>query len=384
MQIIDKSPTVALACELIERPSVTPDDAGCQKLIRHRLEALGFDCKTLTFGEGTDAVENLWAIRGEGGPVFCFAGHTDVVPVGNEQDWHLPPFQPTIENRMLYGRGAADMKGSLAAMLTATEAFVAENPSHRGHIAYLITADEEGPADNGTVKVVDWLQQQGIQLDWCLVGEPSSTSRVGDIIKNGRRGSLGGKLRVCGKQGHVAYPHLAENPIHKAAPALAALARETWDEGNEFFPPTTFQISNIHGGTGATNVIPGTVDITFNFRFSTALTVAEIQSRTKAILDKCGINCQLSWQVSGEPFLTERGVLIDATVMAIEANTGYQASLSTAGGTSDGRFIAPTGAQIVELGPVNATIHQVNECVNIDDLDTLSNIYRNILSRLLT
>lgn len=384
MQTTKLSPTVALACALIERPSVTPEDAGCQQLMCQRLEALGFQCETLIFGEGIEAVQNLWATRGSGRPIFCFAGHTDVVPTGEEKNWHSPPFQPTIKDRRLYGRGAADMKGSLAAMITATESFVRRYPEHRGQIAYLITADEEGPAHNGTVKVMEWLKQGGIQLDWCLVGEPSSTSTVGDIVKNGRRGSLGGVLRVKGKQGHVAYPHLADNPIHRALPALAELILERWDEGNDFFPPTSFQISNIKGGTGATNVIPAVVEVTFNFRFSTELNATEIKNRTKTILNKHQFHYELDWCLSGQPFLTSGGELVEATVNAIESNTGRQPVLSTAGGTSDGRFIAPTGAQVAELGPVNATIHQVDEYVNIDDLDTLSKIYQDVLVNLLT
>ena len=377
------SPTVQLACDLIERQSVTPEDAGCQTLMRERLEAIGFECQTLTFGKGAEAVDNLWAIRGDSGPIICFAGHTDVVPTGPESQWQTPPFEPTIIDGMLHGRGAADMKGSLAAMITACETFIDEHNTHNGRIAFLITADEEGPAKYGTVKVVEWLQSQNIHVDYCLVGEPSSTHKVGDIIKNGRRGSLGCVLTIKGQQGHVAYPHLADNPIHRAAPALAELASEQWDEGNDFFPATSFQISNINGGTGATNVIPGTVEIVFNFRFSTELTADILKSRTEAILDKHSLNYEIHWHLSGEPFLTAEGELVEATVHAIETVCGYTTELSTAGGTSDGRFIAPTGTQVVELGPVNATIHQVDECVNAQDLDTLSQIYSHMLRNLL-
>ncbi len=384
MPITNSSPTVALASELIERQSVTPEDAGCQQLMRKRLEAIGFQCETLIFGEGKDAVENLWAIRGDTGPIFCFAGHTDVVPTGPAEEWQLPPFAATIKDGMLYGRGAADMKGSLAAMITACETFVSEHSSHPGRIAFLITADEEGPAKYGTVKVIEWLQEHDIQLEWCLVGEPSSTEKVGDVIKNGRRGSLGGVLTVNGKQGHVAYPHLADNPIHKIAPALTELSTEIWDNGNDFFPATSFQISNIHSGTGATNVIPGSIDVVFNFRFSTELTANDLKQRTENILGKHKLDYHLEWNLSGQPFLTAEGKLVSAAVDAIQETTRRQAVLSTAGGTSDGRFIAPTGAQVLELGPINATIHQVDECVNIKDLDTLSDIYQSILEKLLS
>ncbi len=373
------SPTLSLTQELIRRRSVTPEDAGCQALMTERLSALGFDITPLRF----DDVDNFWAVRGDSGPLFVFAGHTDVVPSGNPEDWASPPFEPEIRDGMLYGRGAADMKGSLAAMITAVEAFVAAHPEHPGRIGFLITSDEEGVAVNGTVKVVEWLQAQNEQIDWCLVGEPSSTNLVGDVIKNGRRGSLGGWLEVYGKQGHVAYPHLAANPIHLAAPALAELAGAHWDNGNDFFPPTSFQISNINSGTGATNVIPGSAHIIFNFRFSTEVTDDELKARTEAILKRHNLNYELEWKLSGQPFLTGEGELVEAAVAAIRDETGRDTELSTAGGTSDGRFIAPTGAQVLELGPINATIHQVNECVNADDLDTLSGIYRRILERLL-
>ncbi len=386
------SPTLALACELISRPSVTPEDAGCQTLIRQRLENIGFRCETLSFGsgaEGDDIIENLWAVRdgndnNHHSPILCFAGHTDVVPTGSEALWQHPPFQPTIKEGMLYGRGAADMKGSLAAMITACEDFIAEHPNHTGRIAFLITADEEGPAKNGTVKVVEHLQAQAIHIDWCIVGEPSSTNAVGDVIKNGRRGSLGAVMTVRGKQGHVAYPHLAENPIHHLAPALAELATEHWDNGNDFFPATSFQVSNIHGGTGATNVIPGDVEIMCNFRFSTEVTADELKNRTETILQKHGLNYDIHWHLSGQPFLTAEGELVEATVQAIDEVTGLKTELSTEGGTSDGRFIAPTGSQVVELGPVNATIHQVDECIAADDLNKLSLIYHLIVKSLLS
>ncbi len=373
------SPTLELAQDLIRRRSVTPEDAGCQELMIERLEKIGFTVELLPFGE----VDNFWATRGSGGPLLAFAGHTDVVPTGPENQWLHPPFEPVIQDGVLYGRGAADMKGSLAAMVVACENFVARCPDHKGRIGFLITSDEEGPSVNGTVKVVDWLQQHGTGIDWCIVGEPSSTDRVGDVIKNGRRGSLGGVLRVRGTQGHVAYPHLAENPIHKLAPALAELAAAELDAGNEFFPATSFQVSNINGGTGATNVIPGEVEVVFNFRFSTEVTETELRERTEAIFNRHGLDYELDWKLSGHPFLTAKGSLVEAVVAAVESETGSKPQLSTAGGTSDGRFIAPTGAQVVELGPVNATIHKVNECVRADDLDTLTRTYEGVLQRLL-
>ncbi|MEE4146939.1 MAG: succinyl-diaminopimelate desuccinylase [Halieaceae bacterium] len=371
--------TLALSCELISRPSVTPEDAGCQALMMERLGAIGFACTALRFGD----VDNFWAERGEGGPILVFAGHTDVVPTGPLEQWHSPPFEPTVIDGVLYGRGAADMKGSLAAMLVACEEFVAAHPDHHGRIGFLITSDEEGVAVDGTVRVVQYLQEQGKPIDWCLVGEPSSGAVLGDIIKNGRRGSLGAVLTVRGTQGHIAYPHLADNPIHRALPALQALAAEVWDRGNEFFPPTSMQISNINGGTGATNVIPGTLQVQFNFRFSTEVTEAGLRQRTEAILDAHGLDYELHWTLSGQPFLTASGALVEAAVASISAVTGLTPVLSTAGGTSDGRFIAPTGAQVVEVGPVNATIHKLNEEVLVDDLPRLTAIYRGILERLL-
>lgn len=373
------SPTLTLAKQLINLPSVTPSDGGCHQLMIKRLEAIGFKVTHLPFAE----VDNFWAQRGESGPLFAFAGHTDVVPTGPLESWDSPPFEATERDGYLYGRGTADMKSSLAAMVTACEAFIAEHPDHQGSIGFLITSDEEGPAKNGTVKVVEYLEQQNIKMDYCLVGEPSSTNQLGDVIKNGRRGSLGGILTIKGIQGHVAYPHLAENPIHKAAPALAELSKIEWDQGNDFFPATSFQISNINSGTGATNVIPGECEIIFNFRYSTETTHEKLQQQVELILDKHQLNYELEWNLSGLPFLTDAGALVDAACEAIESITGLQAELSTSGGTSDGRFIAPTGAQVLELGPVNATIHKVNECVKTDDIETLSKIYQRILVNLL-
>ncbi|WP_101675208.1 succinyl-diaminopimelate desuccinylase [Alloalcanivorax mobilis] len=373
------SRTLDYAKELIRRPSVTPEDAGCQEWMAETLQASGFECETLWFGE----VRNLWAHRGQGGPLFVFAGHTDVVPTGEPGAWRFAPFQPSEHEGRLYGRGAADMKGSIAAMMVAVERFVAEHGDHHGRIAFLITADEEGPSVDGTVKVVQALGERGEAIDYCLVGEPSSTDTVGDVIKNGRRGSLGARLTVKGVQGHVAYPHLARNPVHDVAPALAELAAIEWDQGNAFFPATSFQISNLNAGTGATNVIPGTCEVVFNFRFSTELTEADLRQRTEAILDRHGLDYDLQWTLSGQPFLTDRGALVDATVAAIRSQTGRDTELSTAGGTSDGRFIAPTGAQVVELGPVNASIHKIDEHTDIAELDVLTDIYRQILENLL-
>ena len=373
------SSTLELACELIRRPSVTPEDANCQTLMADRLAAIGFTIHPLRF----DDVDNFWAIRGQSGPILAFAGHTDVVPTGPLKDWQHPPFEPTVDHGMLYGRGAADMKGSLAAMVTACEQFVAQHPNHRGRIAFLITSDEEGIAINGTVKVMEWLAAQNEVITWCIVGEPSSTEKLGDVIKNGRRGSLGAGLTVIGKQGHVAYPHLALNPIHSVAAAIAELASTEWDKGNEFFPATSFQVSNFNSGTGATNVIPGKAHIIFNFRFSTELTEQQLRERTEAILHKHHVKYHIDWKLSGQPFLTAKGELVAAAQKAIRTVTGYDTELSTAGGTSDGHFIAPTGAQVVEIGPVNATIHQVNECVKAEDLNQLHAVYHQILCELL-
>ncbi|QFU00407.1 Succinyl-diaminopimelate desuccinylase [Halomonas sp. THAF5a] len=373
------SPTLALACELIRRPSVTPDDLGCQALMIERLEALGFRVERLPFGD----VENFWATRGHHGPLLAFAGHTDVVPSGPHTQWETPPFEPVIDDDgMLRGRGAADMKGSLAAMVTAVERFVTAHPDHHGRIGFLITSDEEGPAVDGTRAVVEHLRESHDRLDYCIVGEPSSTERLGDVIKNGRRGSLGGVLHIKGIQGHVAYPHLARNPIHQAMPALDALAREHWDEGNAFFPATSFQISNLRSGTGATNVIPGDVEVVFNFRFSTEVTHEQLRARTEALLDAHGLDYRLDWTLNGEPFLTAEGDLVEAAVAGVEEAVGLRPTLSTSGGTSDGRFIATLGSQVVELGPCNATIHQVNERVRASDLDDLSRAYEAILARL--
>ncbi len=376
----DLSPTLALATELIRRPSVTPDDCGCQALMIERLERLGFHIERLPFGD----VENFWATHGHHGPVLAFAGHTDVVPSGPHVHWQTPPFEPVIDaDGMLCGRGSADMKGSLAAMITAVERFVGAHPDHHGRIAFLITSDEEGPAVDGTRAVVEHLRERNERLDYCIVGEPSSTDLLGDVIKNGRRGSLGGVLHVKGIQGHVAYPHLARNPIHQTMPALDALVREHWDSGNDFFPATSFQISNLRAGTGATNVIPGDVEVVFNFRFSTEVTHEQLRARTEAILDAHGLEYQLDWTLNGEPFLTAEGELVEATLHGVETVLGRQPRLSTSGGTSDGRFIATLGSQVVELGPRNATIHQANECVRAADLDDLSRVYEAILARLL-
>jgi len=374
------SVTLELTKDLISRSSVTPNDEGCQAMLAERLKNMGFKIENLRFGE----TDNLWARRGTEAPLFAFAGHTDVVPTGPEENWKFPPFKPTIDNGMLYGRGTADMKSSIACMVTACERFIKENPNHKGSIAFLITSDEEGPAHDGTVKVIETLEARNEKINWCLVGEPSSTDKVCDVIKNGRRGSIGCTLTVKGKQGHVAYPHLAKNPIHEFAPVLKILTETEWDQGNEYFPPTTFQVSNINSGTGATNVIPGECVVIFNFRFSTAITDTQIRQRVEALLDEHNVDYEIDWALSGQAFLTERGDLVDATLNAIKNTCGYDSELSTAGGTSDGRFIAPTGAQVVELGPLNATIHQVNECVRVDDLEVLSDVYENILKNLLS
>lgn len=372
-------PTLELCCELIRRPSVTPEDAGCQALMMERLQAIGFACTPLPFGD----VSNFWAERGTDGPLLVFAGHTDVVPAGPENQWQSPPFEPVLRDGFLFGRGAADMKASLAAMVIACEEFVAAHPDHHGRIGFLITSDEEGPAVDGTVRVMDFLRQQGVVIDWCLVGEPSSTAELGDVIKNGRRGSLNATLTVCGTQGHIAYPQLADNPIHRALPALHALASEHWDSGNAFFPPTSMQLSNMRAGTGATNMIPGELEAVFNFRFSTEVTDTGLRERTEAILQAHGLDYRIDWSLSGQPFLTPGGDLVDASIASIREILGVEAQLSTAGGTSDGRFIAPSGAQVVELGPVNATIHKINESVRAEDLPRLAAVYGGILERLL-
>lgn len=373
------SETLELAQALIRRRSVTPEDAGCQAYLAERLAPLGFNAERLPFG----GVENLWLRRGGSGPLFVFAGHTDVVPTGPEAQWHVDPFAAEVRDGMLYGRGAADMKGSVAAMVTACERFVAAHPDHAGAIAFLLTSDEEGPAVDGTRRVVEALQARGETIDWCLVGEPSSSDRLGDGVKNGRRGSLNGRLVVHGTQGHVAYPHRADNPVHRFAPALAELCDIQWDEGNEYFPPTSFQVSNIEAGTGATNVIPGRLEVLFNFRYSTEVTAETLQDRVGTLLDRHDLDYELEWSLSGEPFLTRGGRLLEAATAAIREVAGIETCVNTGGGTSDGRFIAPTGAQVLEVGPVNATIHQVDERVAVTDLDRLSEIYEAILQRLL-
>lgn len=373
------SPVLALAKELISRQSVTPADEGCQDLMIERLKALGFDIEIMVFEDTT----NFWARRGYEAPLFVFAGHTDVVPAGPLEQWHTPPFEPTIIDGHLHGRGAADMKGSLAAMVVAVERFITEHPDHKGSIGFLITSDEEGPFINGTTRVVDTLMARNEPIDMCIVGEPSSTLHVGDVVKNGRRGSITGDLKVKGVQGHVAYPHLANNPVHKALPALAELAATQWDEGNEYFPPTSFQIPNLHAGTGASNVIPGEFNVQFNLRFSTELTDEEIKRRIHSTLDAHGLDYELSWTLNGHPFLTSIGNLLEGVVKAVNDVNHSEPALLTTGGTSDGRFIARMGAQVVELGPVNATIHKVNECVSIADLEKLTDMYQKTLKNIL-
>lgn len=348
-------------------------------LIQQQLDPLGFKAERMRFGD----TDNLWTRRGKASPLFVFAGHTDVVPTGPEDEWDTPPFQATEKNGLLFGRGAADMKSSLAAMVTACERFIANHPDHAGSIAFLLTSDEEGPATDGTIKVVDTLVKRNEQIDWCVVGEPSSQDQLGDTVRNGRRGSLSGQLRVRGIQGHVAYPDKVVNPIHRLSPALAELVSTEWDQGNAYFPPTSFQVSNMHAGTGAENVVPGHIDVSFNLRFSSELTPEHIQDRVQSILDQHQLKYKLEWRLSGNPFLTEEGDLTQATQSAIQEVLGVRTSLSTGGGTSDGRFIAPTGAQVIELGPINASIHQINEHVNIKDIDLLSELYECILIRLL-
>ena len=371
--------TLELAKSLISQASVTPDDNGCQSIMIERLKKIGFEIHPLKFGD----VDNFWATRGNSGPIFAFAGHTDVVPAGNEDAWNTSPFEPTIKGDYLFGRGAADMKGGLASMVTATENFVQDNPNHNGTIAFLITSDEEGVAINGTVKVMDYLNENDTKIDYCLLGEPSSTSVTGDVIKNGRRGSLNGVINVNGQQGHVAYPHLAKNPIHFIAPALNDLCLQEWDSGNEYFPATSFQISNFHSGGGVTNVVPGEAKVMFNFRYSTETTKEELMAKVHEILDNHKIDYTLDWHHSGNPFLTPVGDLVSACVSAIEETKDITPELSTSGGTSDGRFIAQEGTQVVELGPVNATIHQINESILVKDLEDLSSIYTKVLTRIL-
>jgi succinyl-diaminopimelate desuccinylase len=372
-------PTLALAQELIRRPSVSPEDHGCLQLIGQRLEAVGFRIERMPFGP----VENLWARHGSERPVLCFAGHTDVVPTGPREEWHSDPFEPIVRDGILYGRGAADMKSGLAAMVTAAERFVTAHAKHRGSLAFLLTSDEEGPSVDGTRRVVEVLEARNDKIDWCVVGEPSSTETLGDVVKIGRRGSLSGKLTVHGVQGHVAYPHLADNPVHALAPALAELAARVWDKGNEYFQPSSFQVSNINAGTGAPNVIPGELKARFNIRFSTEQTVDKLQQTITEVLNRHKVNYTIEWFVSGLPFFTPPGDLSAAVERVIKASTGRKPDLSTTGGTSDGRFIAPTGAQVVELGVINATIHKVNENVRVADMSALSKLYEQVMAQLL-
>jgi succinyl-diaminopimelate desuccinylase len=373
------SRTQTLAEELIRRNSTTPDDAGCQALLIERLAPLGFSIERMNH----DGVENFWARRGNNGPVVCFAGHTDVVPTGPLEGWDSPPFEPTVRDGKLYGRGSADMKTSLAAFVCAIEDFVAQHPDHQGSIALLITSDEEGDALNGTVRVVDALEARGEIIDYCIVGEPTSTDKLGDTIKNGRRGSLSGKLTVKGIQGHIAYPHLARNPVHLLAPALAELAGIEWDQGNAHFPPTSWQVSNLHAGTGASNIIPGTAELTFNFRFSTEHSAESLKREVHALLDRHGFDYTLDWSLSGNPFITEPGRLTAAITSAIRDTCATEAELSTSGGTSDGRFIKRIARELVEFGPINATIHKLNEHVAVQDIEPLTRIYQRTLANLL-
>ena len=379
--------TLALTEQLISQNSVTPADGGCQDLIANRLKAIGFECETMMSGPDHFRVTNLWAVKrgslGKPGPLLSFAGHTDVVPTGPLDKWSSNPFKPTQQDGFLYGRGAADMKTSLAAFVVATEEFVAKHPDHKGSIAFLLTSDEEGPAHDGTVIVCNELKKRGERLDYCVVGEPTSVDQLGDTIKNGRRGSLSGKLKVIGLQGHIAYPHLAKNPIHLMAPALAELAEVTWDQGNDHFQPTAWQVSNIHAGTGATNVIPGEVVIDFNFRFSTENTADRLKEKLESILKKHQLNFTIEWNLSGEPFLTQPGDLSQAMQASIKAVANVTAELSTTGGTSDARFIAKICPQVVEFGPRNATIHQINERVELADIEPLKNIYKGVLEKLI-
>lgn len=370
---------LTLTQELIRKPSVSPEDRGCLDLIERRLSASGFHLERMPFG----AVDNLWAVHGEAPPLLCFAGHTDVVPTGPREEWRSDPFEPVIKDGLLYGRGAADMKSGLAAMVTAAQRFVVRNPHHRGALAFLLTSDEEGPSIDGTRRVVEVLLARGVRIDWCLIGEPSSAETLGDTVKIGRRGSLSGKLTVHGVQGHVAYPQLADNPVHSFAPALLELTTRVWDDGNEFFQPTTFQVSNISAGAGAPNVIPGELKARFNIRFSTEQTVETLQRSVAEILDRCKVKYTLEWFVSGLPFFTPPGELSQAVARAVQEHTGRIPELSTTGGTSDGRFIAPTGAQVVELGVVNASIHKVNECVRVADIEPLSKMYQRVMELLL-
>lgn len=372
-------PAIDLLCKLVRRPSVTPDDAGCQRILANRLTALGFHCETLTFND----VTNLWARRGDAGPVLCFAGHTDVVPPGNEDEWSTPPFEPTVRGDLLYGRGSADMKSGLAAMIIALEEFLGQHPGHAGSLAMLITSDEEGRARDGTLKVMETLTDRDEHIDWCVLGEPSSQTRLGDIVRVGRRGSLSGILTVSGVQGHVAYPQLADNPIRRFAPVLSDLHDIVWDEGNEFFPPTSFQVVDVRAGVGAPNVTPGELTARFNFRYSTEWTHESLQEKVHAIFDSHDIDYELRWHLSGKPFLTQPGKLIDAVRQTVTEHTGSAPELSTGGGTSDGRFISPAGTNVVELGPVNASIHKIDEHVKIGDVIALTGMYRRIMELML-
>lgn len=374
-----QDPVLSLLFDLMRRRSITPDDAGCQELIASRLGQVGFDCETMVFGD----VTNLWARRGTASPLLCFAGHTDVVPPGEVGDWRSDPFEPDIRGEHVYGRGAADMKSGLAAMIVAVERFIAEYPGHPGSVAFLITSDEEGRARDGTLKVMEALNGRGEHIDWCVIGEPSSHAELGDIVRIGRRGSLSGMLEVRGVQGHVAYPHLADNPIRSFAPVLAELHGIVWDEGNEFFPPTSFQVVNIQSGVGAPNVTPAQLSARFNFRYSTEWDQHRLKERVHAILDAHEIDYELRWHLSGEPFLTEPGPLIDAVSRAVEEHTGHAPELSTGGGTSDGRFISPAGADVVELGPISASIHKIDEHVRMEDVGRLASMYQRILELLL-
>ncbi|PCI61437.1 MAG: succinyl-diaminopimelate desuccinylase [Gammaproteobacteria bacterium] len=373
------SDVLTLAKNLIARESITPNDAGCQQLLSERLQAIGFNNEAMVFADTT----NLWARKGKNEPVFCFAGHTDVVPPGDLKRWHNPPFEPLIKNGMLHGRGAADMKGSLAAMIIATERFVKDFPNHRGSIAFLLTSDEEGPFIHGTTKVIDTLEARNEKINYCIVGEPTSHKKIADTVKNGRRGSISGELEIKGIQGHVAYPETVKNPIHLAMQVLDELSQKHWDHGNEYFPPTSFQLTNIQAGTGATNVVPSHLSAWFNLRFSTELNFDVIVEQINEVFNKYNLDYHIDWTFNGKPFITQPGKLLDATQKAIKTVTNRQAELSTSGGTSDGRFIAPTGAEVIELGPCNATIHQINECVNCDDLIKLTDIYYQVLVELL-
>lgn len=379
MSETSQSPEIKLLCELVERRSITPEDAGCQDVLIGRLEALGFTCETMQFGD----VTNLWARRGDTAPVLCFAGHTDVVPPGNENEWSTDPFKPTFRDDLLYGRGTADMKAGLASMIVALEQFIAENPDHNGSLAMLITSDEEGRARDGTLKVVEALQARDEHIEWCVLGEPSSETTLGDLVRVGRRGSLSGMLTVNGVQGHVAYPHLADNPIRRFAPVLAELHSIQWDDGNDYFPPTSFQVVDVRSGVGAPNVTPAELTARFNFRYSTEWTHETLKARVHEVFDDHDIDYDLNWHLSGEPFLTEPGELIDAVVQAVSEATGSAPELSTGGGTSDGRFISPAGTDVVELGPVNASIHKIDEHVRVEDVVSLTGMYRRIMELLL-